>query len=143
MLRRRLAPTLLLLPLLSAPAHATGGGTVLPFNDTLSLIQDNITGPTANTVVVVVFVGGLIGLAVSRENAWLKVLGGIAIICALIAKAPAVMTALGLGGAPLQPFTYASAQVLVCTAFALGVALTFLPILLLGERHSRSTNSAR
>jgi type IV secretory pathway VirB2 component (pilin) len=83
----------------SSPAHAAGGGSTLAFNDTLTTIQQNLTGPTANTIVVILFVGGLIGIGVSKDSAWMKTMGGIAVIAALIAKAPTVIDQLGIGGA--------------------------------------------
>jgi hypothetical protein len=106
------------------------------------LIADNISGPTANTVVVIVFICGLIGMAVSRENAWMKTLGGIALISALIAKAPAVMTALGLGGATSSPYLFLYAQVIATAILALSAGLVLFPLChALGELRSPSLTS--
>jgi len=83
----------------AAPAHATGSGSSLPFNEPLTLIKENLTGPTADTIVALLLVCGLIAVGVSKETPWLKTIGGLAVICALIAKAGTLPSALGISSA--------------------------------------------
>jgi type IV secretory pathway VirB2 component (pilin) len=130
--------SLFLMSLVSAPAHAAGGGSTLPFNDTLTLIQDNLTGPTANTIVVILIVCGLIAIGVSKETPWLKTLGGLAVICALIAKAATLPSALGLGSATGTAGAYSSPAALLSLAW-LAAAIAPLLALLKGERRSPKT----
>jgi type IV secretory pathway VirB2 component (pilin) len=101
-MKQRLVFAALLLSLCllgSSPVHAAGGGSTLPFNEPLTLIKENLTGPTADTIVALLLVCGLIAVGVSKETPWLKTIGGLAVICALIAKASTLPSALGLGSA--------------------------------------------
>jgi TrbC/VIRB2 pilin len=107
------------------PAHAAGGGTSLAFNDTLETIYSNLSGPTANIVCGCLVVSGLIGLAVSRESGWLKTIGGLAIVVACIAKAPTLMSQLGLGGAGSTPDTWVAPFFTVQLGIA-ALGVTFL-----------------
>lgn len=139
-MKPRLVPTLAAWIALSClvaplPAQAAGGGSTLPFNDTLTLIQDNLTGPTANTIVVILIVCGLIAMGVSRETPWLKTLGGLAIICALIAKAATLPSVLGLGSATAVAGAYRGPAALLSIAW---LALTSLVLLLIFKLHRRS-----
>lgn len=110
------------------PAHAAGGGSTLPFNDTLTLIQDNLTGPTANTIVVILIVCGLIAMGVSKESPWLKNLGGLAVICALIGKAATLPGALGLGSATGVAEAYRGPAALLSIAWFVAVIAPLLPL---------------
>jgi hypothetical protein len=49
--------------------------------------------------VALLLVCGLIAVGVSKETPWLKTIGGLAVICALIAKAGTLPSSLGLGSA--------------------------------------------
>jgi type IV secretory pathway VirB2 component (pilin) len=110
---RRFALTLLLALASAFPAAAASGGSTLPFNEALTRIQENLTGPTANTVIVVLIIGALITIGVSRENGWMKGIGGAVILCACIAKAAAMPEILGLGTATATPYAYLVPQVLL------------------------------
>lgn len=132
----RLAPSLLAFgALLSAPAHAASGGSTLPFNDALTLVQENLTGPTANTIIVVLIVAALVTVGISREGSWLKPLGGCIILCALLAKAASVPSILGLGAATSAPYAYLLPMLGVASVWILTPAAFFLlPHLLRGRR---------
>ncbi len=104
--RRVLFSLALLVLIANLPAHAVGAGTSLAFNDTLNTIQSNLTGPTANAAVACLVVAGLIGLGFSKDNNTLKTLGGLALIAALIAKAPTLMQELGVGGVTTRPYLW-------------------------------------
>jgi type IV secretory pathway VirB2 component (pilin) len=106
MAHRVLLALSLLLVLATLPAHAVGAGTSLAFNDTLDTIQSNLTGPTANAAVACLVVAGLIGLGFSKDNNTLKTLGGLALVAALIAKAPTLMQQLGVGGVTSHPYLW-------------------------------------
>jgi type IV secretory pathway VirB2 component (pilin) len=126
---------LLLLSLLApSPARAAGGGSTLPFNDPMTLIKDNLTGPTADTVVVIIIVCGLIAMGVSTETPWLKTLGRLAVICALIAKAATLPSALGLGSATGAVEAYRGPAALLSIAWLTGAILVLLPLLHLPRR---------
>jgi type IV secretory pathway VirB2 component (pilin) len=114
---------LALLPLYTFPAHASGGGTTLAFNDTLTTLQENLTGPTATTVCAILVVAGLIGLAVGKDNNIIKTTGVLAITVACIAKAPTLMTQLGLGGATGRTSTWGWSTLLFL-AISLSLAAT-------------------
>jgi type IV secretory pathway VirB2 component (pilin) len=122
---RFVLPCLSLLGALTAsPAHATSGGSTLPFNDALTLIQENLTGPTANTIIV----AALVTVGISREGSWLKPLGGAVILCALLAKAATLPSVLGLGSATALPYAYLVPAVLVSLVWlATTLALFLLP----------------
>jgi type IV secretory pathway VirB2 component (pilin) len=117
-----------------APAHAAGGGTSLPFNDTLTLIQENLTGPTANTIVVMLIVAGLITVGVSKETPMLKHFGQLIIVVALLAKAATLPSALGLGSVTSRAHSFLVPGLAVSTAWFLFTFALCLP--LLGERRS-------
>ncbi|HET9211120.1 MAG TPA: TrbC/VirB2 family protein [Thermoanaerobaculia bacterium] len=112
-----------------APARAAGGGSTLPFNDTLTLIQDNLTGPTANTIVVLLIVCGLITVGISKETPWLRTLGGLAVICALIAKAATLPSSLGLGSANSVADSYLAPAALLSITWLIAAAAPLLPFL--------------
>lgn len=138
-MKPRLVPMLaaLLLPLIllaPAPARAAGGGSTLPFNDPMTLIKDNLTGPTADTLVVIIIVCGLIAMGVSTEMPWLKTLGRMAVICALIAKAATLPSALGLGSATGAVDTYQGPEALLSIAWLAGTLLVLVPFLRLPRR---------
>ena len=117
--------------LTAAPAHAASGGSTLPFNDALTLIQDNLTGPTANTIIIVIIVAALVTVGTSRDESWLKPLGKAVILCALLAKAATLPSVLGLGSATAIPEAYRlPALLLTLTWLATTAALFFLPSLL-------------
>lgn len=114
--------------LIASPAAAASGGSTLPFNDALTLIQDNLTGPTANTIIVVIIVAALVTVGISREGSWLKPLGSAVILCALLAKAATLPSVLGLGSATATPEAYRlPALLLTLTWLATTAALFFLP----------------
>jgi type IV secretory pathway VirB2 component (pilin) len=115
---RVLLVLLALLPLYAFPAHASGGGTTLAFNDTLTTLQENLTGPTATTVCAILVVAGLISVAVGKDNNMMKTIGVLAITVACIAKAPTLMTQLGLGGATGRPNTWGWSACLLLAAWA-------------------------
>ncbi len=119
---RVLLVVLALLPLYAYPAHAAGGGTTLAFNTTLDTLQQNLTGPTATTVCAILVVAGLISVAVGKDNNMMKTLGVLAITVACIAKAPTLMTQLGLGGATGRPNTWGWSA---CLLFAFWGSLCF------------------
>lgn len=108
-----------------SPVHAAGGGSTLPFNEPLTMIKDNLTGPTADTIVALLLVCGLIAVGVSKETPWLKTIGGLAVICALIAKAGTLPSSLGLGSAAGDCDSRIAAFVLSI----LWLAATSLPLL--------------
>jgi type IV secretory pathway VirB2 component (pilin) len=118
---RRLLPPLFLAfgAFLAPPAHAAGGGSTLPFNDALTLIQDNLTGPTANTIIVVLIIAALVTVGISREGSWLKPLGGCVVLCALLAKAATLPSVLGLGAATAAPFDYLVPSLLLSSTWLL------------------------
>ena len=122
----------------TSPALAAGGGSTLPFNDTLTLIQDNLTGPTANTIVVILIVCGLIAIGVSKETPWLKTLGGLAVICALIAKAATLPSALGLGSATGVAGSYRGPGALLSVAWLAAMLVLLLPFLKTQPRSSQA-----
>lgn len=98
----RIEPKLLtpiLLASLPSAAHAAAGGEVLPFNDTLTLIQSNLSGPTANTIAFIIAFGGVVSIGLSKHNEFLKPIGQTLLAVVLIAKLPAFLTAIGLVGA--------------------------------------------
>jgi type IV secretory pathway VirB2 component (pilin) len=139
-MRHRLPPAAMLVLLTFAaarPAHAAGGGSSLPFNDTLTLVQENLTGPTANTIVVILIVCGLIAIGVSRETPWLKTLGGLVVICALIAKAATLPSALGLGSATATVGAYRLPASLLSVGWFVAVVTPLLPLLRLTRRSSK------
>lgn len=104
MTRRPLPFALLATLLTAAPAAATGGGDELPFNAGLTTIANNLSGPTATTVCVVLFIAGLLTVGVNRESSTaIKTLGWLVVICACIAKAPQLMSILGLTGTTAFP----------------------------------------
>ena len=119
------------------PALAAGGGSTLPFNDTLTLIQDNLTGPTANTIVVILIVCGLIAMGVSKETPWLKTLGGLAVICALIAKAATLPSALGLGSATSVAGAYRWPAAVLSIGWLAAAVAVLLPLLTLRSSSAR------
>ena len=85
--------------LAAAPAAATGGGDELPFNAGMTTIANNLSGPTATTICVVLFIAGLLTVGVTRESGGaIKTIGWVVAICACIAKAPQLMSTLGLTG---------------------------------------------
>ena len=86
------------LGLLASPAYAAGGGSTLPFNEALTTITDNLTGPTASTIIVALIVAALLTIGLSKEP-WLKTLGGAVVICALLAKVTSLPGILGLSAA--------------------------------------------
>jgi type IV secretory pathway VirB2 component (pilin) len=126
---------LLLLPVFAAPAHAAAGGESLPFNEPITKIVENLTGPTANAIIIVVFFAGLLTLALGRDQGWLKTLGGAIVIAALMAKTASLPGVLGLGSAtaeavsPWPPLLLAAALFLLCVC----------PLILLRERRSPQT----
>jgi type IV secretory pathway VirB2 component (pilin) len=114
--------------LIASPADAASGGSTLPFNDALTLIQDNLTGPTANTIIVVIIVAALVTVATGRDDSWVKPLGKAVIVCALLAKAATLPSVLGLGSATATPEAYRLPALLVTlTWLATTAALFFLP----------------
>jgi type IV secretory pathway VirB2 component (pilin) len=132
-MQRKLALVTLLLvsSLLPVPVHATTGGSTLPFNDALTTIQDNLTGPTANTIIVVILIASLVTVGMTREGSWLKPLGGAVILCALIAKAASLPGILGLGAATTVPYAYLPAAVWITSFWVLTPgALIYLAYLL-------------
>jgi len=128
--RARVLPLLLLAAgaLFAAPANATSGGSTLPFNDALTLIQDNLTGPTANTIIVVLIIAALVTVGISREGSWLKPLGGCVVLCALLAKAATLPSVLGLGAATGTAYAYLLPSLAVSTAGMLATIALFLPL---------------
>jgi type IV secretory pathway VirB2 component (pilin) len=124
-----IAASLLLICLGSAPALAAGGGSTLPFNDTLTLIKDNLTGPTADTIVVILVVCGLIAMGVSKETPWLRHLGGLIVITALIGKAATLPSALGLGSATGVADAYRGPAALLSIAWLAASLALLLPFL--------------
>ena len=98
---------LVFLPLLGAlsaiPAAAASGGDVLPFNPAIETIVGNLTGPTATAFIVVMAIGGLFMLGMSRDSPWMKTLGSVIVIGACVAKLPTLLSTLGLTGASTQP----------------------------------------
>jgi len=132
-MKQRFAPalTVLLFVLILAPlpARAAGGGSTLPFNEPLTLIKDNLTGPTADTLVVLIIVCGLIAMGVSTETPWLKNLGRMAVLCALIAKAATLPSAIGLGSATGAGEAYRGPAALLSIAWLAGTIVVLLPIL--------------
>jgi hypothetical protein len=126
----RIVPRLLLGLLLGAIpsiAHASAGGEVLPFNDTFSLIQSNLSGPTANTIAFIVAFGGVVAIGLSKQSEILKPIGTTLLVVVLIAKLPAVLGAIGLTGATgaMVPFYVPLIPSAVLAVIAL--ALYFAP----------------
>jgi type IV secretory pathway VirB2 component (pilin) len=134
MKRHSLALLLLLLPGLAAPAHAAAGGSTLPFNEPITRIIDNLTGPTANAIIVAVIFAGLLTLALGRDQGWLKTIGGAVVIGALMAKAATLPGILGLSTATAETFQPGAALLLAGALFLLLVC----PLVLLRERRSSS-----
>jgi type IV secretory pathway VirB2 component (pilin) len=129
--------------LTASPAHAASGGSTLPFNDALTLIQENLTGPTANTIIVVIIVAALVTVGISREGSWLKPLGGAVILCALLAKAATLPSVLGLGSATALPYAYLGPAVLVTLVWLATTLALFLLPSFLSERPSASARRTR
>ena len=126
----RFVPRLLLGILLGAlpsAAHASAGGEVLPFNDTFSLIQSNLSGPTANTIAFIVAFGGVVAIGLSKQSEILMPIGKTLLVVVFIAKLPAILGAIGLAGATgaMVPFYVPLIPPVILTAVAL--ALYFAP----------------
>lgn len=134
-MKRRLILFLLLVLLagLSAPARAAAGGETLPFNEPITKVVDNLTGPTANAVIVVIFFAGLVSIGIGRDQPWVKTLGGALVIVALLAKTPSLPGILGVGTATAAD----PASPLAALALASGLfAVVTAPLLLMRERRS-------
>lgn len=134
-MKRVLAVLLLLLPFFAAdPAQAAAGGETLPFNEPITRIIDNLTGPTANAIIVVVFFAGLLTLALGRDQGWLKTLGGAIVIGALLAKSASLPGVLGVATATASETASPGTPLLLAGGLFLVLAA---PLLLLRERRSR------
>jgi type IV secretory pathway VirB2 component (pilin) len=125
--------SLFLLPGLAAPAHAAAGGSTLPFNEPLTLILDNLTGPTANVIIVVLILAGLVTVGLSRDQGWVKTLGGAVVIAALIAKSASLPGVLGLATATASETASPGPALLLAGGLFLVLAA---PLILLRERRS-------
>ncbi len=126
----RIGPKLLpgiFLGALPSAAHAAAGGEVLPFNDTLSLIQSNLSGPTANTIAFIIAFGGVVSLGFSRQNEILKPIGTTLLAVVLIAKLPAFLTAIGLVGASGAGAPFYLPLIPAVAFLAIGILLLFAP----------------
>jgi type IV secretory pathway VirB2 component (pilin) len=141
-MRRFLLPALFLFGSVLAatgPASAASGGSTLPFNDALTTIQDNLTGPTANTVIIVVIIAALITIAISKEAPMMKHMGQAVIVCALIAKAASLPSILGLGTATSVPYAWLPPAAGVAAVYALLASGLLFALPALGERKSRQS----
>ena len=87
--------------LASVPAHAGTGGSDMPWNGPLTKIQDNLTGPTAKAIAVVLFViaGAVWGFS-NHERGATRLAQAI-LGAALLLAAPTILDTLGITGAVL------------------------------------------
>jgi type IV secretory pathway VirB2 component (pilin) len=90
---------LLLLTALPAAAHAGTGGSDLPWNHPLTVVTDNLTGPTAKTLAALAFVlGGAMWAFTSHEQGarrFGQALFGVAVVLGAVN----LVNALGFEGA--------------------------------------------
>jgi len=131
---RRLASLLLLIPALATPAHAAAGGSSLPFNDPINTVLDNLTGPTANAIIVALIFAGLVTIGIGRDQTWIRTIGGVIVIGALMAKSASLPGILGLSAATAESAHPAAALGLAAALFLLLLS----PFLLLRGRRSPS-----
>jgi type IV secretory pathway VirB2 component (pilin) len=125
----------------TGPASAASGGSTLPFNDALTTIQDNLTGPTANTVIIVVIIAALITIAISKEAPMMKHLGQAVIVCALIAKAASLPSILGLGTATAAPYAWLAPAGAAAALYVLFASSLLFVLPALGQRRSHELNA--
>jgi type IV secretion system protein TrbC len=87
--------------LASVPAYAGTGGSDMPWNGPLTKIQDNLTGPTAKAIAVVLFViaGAVWGFS-NHERGATRLAQAI-LGAALLLAAPTILDTLGISGAIL------------------------------------------
>jgi type IV secretory pathway VirB2 component (pilin) len=127
----------LLFPLLVAPAQAAAGGSSLPFNEPITTVVENLTGPTASSIIIIVFFAGLLTLALGRDQGWLKVLGGAIVIGALMAKSASLPGVLGLSAATSKPVFPLAGLLLAAGLFLIAT----VPFVLLREPRSPQTTA--
>jgi type IV secretory pathway VirB2 component (pilin) len=92
---------LLLLAALPAVAHAATGGTDLPWNNPLTVLENNLTGPTAKTVAGLAFVLGGAMWAFTTHEQGAKRFGQALFGVAIVIGAVNIVDALGFQGALL------------------------------------------
>jgi type IV secretion system protein VirB2 len=87
--------------LAAVPAYAGTGGSDMPWNGPLTKIQDNLTGPTAKAIAVVLFViaGAVWGFS-NHERGATRLAQAI-LGAALLLAAPTILDVLGIQGAIL------------------------------------------
>jgi type IV secretion system protein TrbC len=87
--------------LVSVPAYAGTGGSDMPWNGPLTKIQENLTGPTAKAIAVVLFViaGAVWGFS-NHERGATRLAQAI-LGAALLLAAPTILDVLGIQGAIL------------------------------------------
>lgn len=137
--RHRRLFLLLMLGLLASPAYAAGGGSTLPFNEALTTITDNLTGPTASTIIVALIVAALLTIGLSKEP-WLKTLGGAVVICALLAKVTSLPGILGLSAATGEADAFRLPAFALSAMVFLLLAASLIPFLIGVCRSSGARN---
>lgn len=87
-----------LMQLIPASAYASGGPK-LEFNEPLEKLLKNLTGPTAQTISTLGIVIGGVLFIFAGYGAMMRTLSGVIISAAIITKAAALLSSLGITGA--------------------------------------------
>jgi len=96
---RRVLLVLGLILVAGSPAFASTGGTDLPWNSALRVIQENLTGPTATVLsALLIAIGGIWWGFTSHERGASRI-GQAIVACGLMLQAGNVVTTLGFTGA--------------------------------------------
>jgi type IV secretion system protein VirB2 len=90
-----------LIPLASSRAFASGAGAAMPWDTPLQNLLGNLSGPTAQALVLIAIVACGLLWAFTRNEEGLKRLGQVAFGGAIAMGAVALMASLGFAGATM------------------------------------------
>lgn len=87
--------------LAAMPSWGSDTSGVLPWNEPLEILQENLSGPTANALILIGITLGAIVWAVTDNNRGVQWIGKGLVALAVVSKVVGLLAGLGIDGAVL------------------------------------------